>query len=293
MKSSYITELTSSFYVWLDHEILNFGQGFVNYTGELYKTSDPNFPTSAIYGSAFRQWVYDYSIPNAIVCSGININNNFYDRDNTFISGLSIDYTKGRVIFNNQLNVNISPNPQAAFSLKEYNLYYTDEKEEKLLFEKAYNVTPKTYQVTGALNYLDAPYPCIFIKYRFGENNPFAFGGLDTTQNTIRCIVLASNSFSLDSLISILNDSARKMFPLLKGNELPFDFKGDFQIFEINGRHFDYIELCKRKSQSDLILIKNVTISKLDEIDNAKINKKCVAALVDFELESIRKPRLY
>jgi hypothetical protein len=293
MKSNYITDLSSSFYIWLDHEILNRGQGFINYTGQLYKTSDPNFPTSTIYGSAFRQWVYDYSIPNAIICSGITINNNFYTRDNTFTSGLSIDYTKGRIIFNNQNNVNINTIPKASFSLKEYNLYYTDEREEKLLFEKSYNVTPKIYQETGALNYLDAPYPCIFIKHRFAENTPFAFGGLDTTNSTIRCIILASNSFSLDSLISLLNDSNKKMFPLVQGTDLPFDFKGDFKTFVINGRNFDYIELCKRKGQNDLILIKNVTISKLDEIDNAKINKKCVGAIVDFDLESVRKPRVY
>jgi hypothetical protein len=293
MKESYINNLSSSFYLWLDHEILSKGEGFINCTGNLYKTYDPNLSTSSIYGSAFRQWVYDYSIPNAIVCSGFFINNNFYNRDNTFVSGLSIDYTKGRIIFNNQNNVNITGSPKAVFSLKEYNLYYTDEREEKLLFEKSYSVTPKTYQTTGALNYLDAPYPCIFIKHRFGENTPFAFGGLETTNNTIRCIILASNSFSLDSVISILNDANKKMFPLLNSSDLPFDFKGDFKTFEFDGIHFDYIRLCETKSQSDLILIKNVTITKLDEIDNSKINKKCVAALVDFELESVRKPRVY
>jgi hypothetical protein len=32
-------------------------------------------------------------------------------------------------------------------------------------------------------------------------------------------------------------------------------------------------------------------VSKLDEIENSKINKKCVAALVDFELSDVRNPR--
>lgn len=289
MKTTYITNLMSSFYLWLDHEILKQGEAFINYSGQLYKTEDPNFQTSTIYGSAFRQWVYDSSIPNANIPSGVTYNNNTLNRG---LSGLSIDYNKGRIIFYNN-TINTTGNLQTSFALKEYNLYYTDEREEKLLFEKAYSVTPKTYQATGALNYLDNPYPCIFIKHRFGENIPFSMGGLDATQNSIRCIILASNSFSLDGVISILNDSVRKMFPLLNGQDFPFNFVGDFKNLQSNNRHFDYVQLCKTKGQNDLILIKNVTITKLDEIDNAKINKKCVAALVDFDLESIRKPRVY
>jgi len=201
MKSSYINNLMSSFYLWLDHEILDKGEAFINYSGKLFNSPDPNFPNASIYSSPFRQWVYDSSIPNANIPSGVFINNAYIPRG---VSGLNLDFNKGRVIFNNIVNNNITTN----FSFKEYNLYYTDEREEKLLFEKAYNITPKVTQITGGLQYLDAPYPCIFIKHRMGENIPFAFGGEDSTESMLRCIVLASNSFSLDGLISILNDSA-------------------------------------------------------------------------------------
>ncbi len=283
MKSTYTANLMSSFYLWLDHEILSRGEAFINYSGKLYNSSDPSFPNNSIYGAPFRQWVYDSSIPNANIPSGVFVNNNYLPRG---VSGLNIDFNKGRAILNNGIVVN---NITASYSFKEYNIYYTDEREEKLLFEKSYNITPKVSQVTGSLGYLDIPYPCIFIKHRGGENIPFAFGGEDSTESMIRCIVLASNSFSLDGVISILNDSARKVFSVFNPDDFPFNYFGDFKT----GNSFNYINLCKNQPQSSLVHIDRVTISKLDEIDNAKINKKCIAALVDFELSDIRNPRTY
>jgi hypothetical protein len=271
----------SSFYLWLDHEILNRGEAFINYSGKLYSSPDPNFSNKSVYGAPFRQWVYDSSIPNVNIPSGIFINGNYLARG---VSGLNIDFNKGRAILNNGINSN---NITVNYSFKEYNIYYTDEREEKLLFEKAYNATPKVTQVTGALGYLDSPYPCIFIKHRMGENVPFAFGGEDSTQTMVRCIVLASNSFSLDGLISILSDSARKVFPLLNPDDFPFNYFGDFK----SGNNFNYINLCKEQSPSSFVYIDKVTVSKLDEIENSKINKKCVAALIDFDLSSVRTPR--
>jgi len=282
MKATYINNLMSSFYLWLDHEVLARGEAFINYSGKLYNAPDPNFSNMTVYGAPFRQWVYDSSIPNANIPSGVLINGSFVERGT---SGLKIDFNKGRAI----LSGNASSNVTASYSLKEYNIYYTDEREEKLLFEKAYNITPKVTQVSSGLGYLDTPYPCIFIKHRIGENVPFAFGGEDTTQTMLRCIVLASNSFSLDGLISILSDSARKVFPVLSPNDFPFNYFGDFKT----GNAFNYINLCKNQSQSSLVYIDKVTVSKLDEIDNAKINKKCVAALIDFELSDVRNPRVY
>lgn len=282
MKATYVNNLMSSFYLWLDHEVLDRGEAFINYSGRLYNSPDPNFPDSSVYGAPFRQWVYDSSIPNVNIPSGVFINGNYIARGT---SGLNLDFNKGRAI----ISGNASSNVTASYSFKEYNIYYTDEREEKLLFEKAYNITPKVSQITGTLGYLDTPYPCIFIKHRVGENIPFAFGGQDSTETSLRCIVLASNSFSLDGLISILSDSARKVFPVFPPQDFPFNYFGDFKT----GTSFNYINLCKNQPQSSLVHIDRVTVSKLDEIDNAKINKKCVGALIDFELSDVRTPRVY
>lgn len=280
MKSSYLNNLMSSFYLWLDHEILDKGQAYINHSGKLFETNDPNFSSSSIYASPFRQWVYDSSITGANIVSGVFINNTYIPKSNN----LKVDYNRGRVAFTQR---NTGQNVTVNYSFKEYNLYYTDEKEEKLLFENSYSITPKINSITGALNYLDRPYPCIFIKNTNLQNIPFAFGGQDSTESMIRCIVLASNSFSLDSLTSLLNDSNKKYIPIFDSEKLPFDVWGDFK----NIPYFNYNEFTSTVPISDISLIRNVSISKLSELDNSKINKKCIGALVDFELSSIRSPR--
>jgi len=284
MKASYLNNLTSSFFLWLDHEILSNGQAFINYTGKLYPATDPNFNTStSIYGSPFKQWVYDSSVNGAIIPSGIYSNGNFIPRGQ---SGLAIHYNYGRVIFNN--NIVNNNNLTAAYSLKEFNIYYTDEREEKLLFEKSNTITPRVTTVTGTLNSIDLPYPCVFFKLKSNENKPFAFGGLDTTENLITCVVLAKDIFSLDSITSILADSARKVFPVFNSDILPFNYLGDLK----SGASFNYTSLCAQ-NRNNLVYINRVTVSKFDEFTNLFVNKKCMAAIVDFELESIRQPRVY
>lgn len=284
MKASYLNNLTSSFFLWLDHEILSRGEAFQNYTGKLYPTTDPNFNvTSSVYGSPFKQWVYDSSINGAIIPSGIYSNGTFIPRGQ---SGLAIHYNYGRAIFNN--NIVNNNNLTAAYSLKEFNIYYTDEREEKLLFEKSNTITPRVTTVTGALNYIDLPYPCIFFKLKSNENKPFAFGGLDTSENLITCVVLAKDIFSLDSITSILADSARKVFPVFNSDVLPFNYLGDLK----SGTSFNYTNLCAQ-NRNNLVYIHRVSVSKFDEFTNLFVNKKCMAAVVDFELESIRQPRIY
>jgi hypothetical protein len=282
MKPSYLTKLMSSFYLWIDHEILKEGEAFVNYSGSLYPTEDSNFPTSTVYGGPYKQWVYDSSISGVNIPSGVYSNNDFIPRAT---SGLAIDYSNGRAIFNN--NTLVDNNLTASYSLKEFNIYYTDEREETLLFENAYRVTPKVTRVTGSLDYSDNPYPCVFIKHRTSENLPFSFGGLDTTETQIRCVVLSDSSFKLDSLISILNDTSRKVFPLFALADLPFDYLGDFKT----GTSFNYTDWCDVYGQN-LVTVKRVYITKLDEVDNMKINNKCVAALVDFDISAVRSPRI-
>ena len=284
MKALYLNNLITSFYLWIDHEILSKGGAFINYTGKLYNSYDPNYDGfSSVYSSPFKQWVYDSSIEGAIIPSGVYNNGNFITKNT---SGLAIDYNNGRVIFsNNTINNN---NLTAQYSLKEFNIYFTDEKEDKLLFENSYSVRPKFSQITGGLGYADIPYPCIFIKNRSNENIPYAFGGEDKTESMIRCIILAKDSFSMDGILSILNDSSKKVFPLLNPVDFPFNYLGDFKT----GTYFNYNELCRNQPQSNYTLIDRVTVSKIDEATNTYINKKVVMALVDFDIYNVRYPRI-
>lgn len=285
MKATYVNNLTSSFYLWLDHEILSRGDAFTTYSGKLYEGQDPTFGrTASVYAAPFRQWVYDSSISGAYVPNGVNSGASFIPR---LQNGLSIDFNRGRAIFNGN-TISSNADISAKYSFKDFNIYYTDEREDKILFEKSYTLTPQTVRVTGGLGPNDLPYPCIFIKLKTNENSPFAFGGMDMSNYWMRCIILARESFSLDGATSLLADSSRKTFPVFGADQLPFNYLGDFKS-GVTG--YNYEESCGAQDSASLVYIDKVTTSKFDEIDNLYINKKIVAASVDFELKSIRYPR--
>jgi hypothetical protein len=282
MKEEYLNNLVSSFYLWIDHTILSKGEAFKNYSGSLYSGSDPKYgDSSSVYASPFKQFVYDSSISGANIPSGLYFNSGFIPKG---VSGLSIDYMNGRALFNGN-TVNIE-NPSILASVKEFNIYYTDEKEEILLFEKSQPLTNYARNYSNPINYNDLPFPCIFIKNNFSQNAPFAFGGQDKTSTSIRAIVLASNSFQLDAVISLLNDSNKENFPILNSEKLPFNYLNDFKE-----SGFNYKLACNNSDKNRLAYIENISVSKLDEVANSKINKKCSAGIIDFEISNLRFPR--
>jgi hypothetical protein len=282
MKAGYLNNLIPSFYIWMDHTILSKGEAFFNYSGSLYKSEDPKFGSlSSVYASPFKQFVYDSSINGAIIPSGVYSSNQFIDKG---VSGLSIDYMNGRAIFNS--NTVDSNNISINASIKEFNIYYTDEKEETLLFEKAQPIMSYARNYSQAIGYNDLPFPCVFIKNTVTENTPFAFGGQEKTSTSIRAIILSANSFQLDGIISILNDSNKKNFPVFNPELLPFNYLNDFKNVG-----FNYLSSSSSVGSNNLAYIENVYVSKLDEVANSKLNKKCSAAIVDFDVSNIRYPR--
>ena len=286
MVGSYINNLMASFYLWLDHEVLSRGQAFKNYSGKLYYNQDRDYARSTVYTSPFKQWVSDSSINGAIIPSGVYVNGNFVPRGS---SGLALDFWEGRVLFNTGVPNNIT-NITGQYAIKDFNLYYTDEREEHLMFEKRYVLNAKTPRITGGINTDDFPFPCIFIKNRTLENKPFAFGGQDQTLSNIRCIVLADTIYKLDSVISIMADSAKKVFPIVPQQQLPFNISGDYKY----GNNYNYPALASAVSSgSNLVYIDRVSVSKLEEFTNKHMSTKVVAALVDFDVWSARFTRVY
>jgi len=281
MKPSYMTNLMSSFYLWLDHEMASVGNAFTATSGKLYPVEDNNYNEYNIYSSPFRQWVSDSSISGAVIPSGVYCSGVFMNRN----SGIVFNYNKGEVLINKQLG---KPEVTTQYTKKDFNIYYTDEREENLLFENAHSLSPKFSRITGGLNGDEQPFPCIFLKNTYYENIPYALGGQDKTSTTVRCIILSDNMYLLDGAISVMTDSARKVFPVVKPSELPYNYYGDFK----SGQRYQYSQLAVNQA-TNLAYINRVTVSRLDEIRNKHINLKVVAAIVDFELWQARYPRVY
>lgn len=280
IQPGYYNKLAASFNLFVAHELEYYWTAYTNYSGQLYSTEDPNYSQYDILGSPFRQWVSDQSVIGAQIPSGIYQGTNFISRGT---SGLSIDYNKGRV-----LSTGIMAGT-AAYSLRDFNLYYTTLSEPDLLIENAFEVQPQINQATGALFWNQEPIPAIFIKNQYTENIPWAFGGTDLTDTTMTCIILSDSQYKLDACCGALADTVKKYFPLFPIESLPYNVLGDYKN---PASGYNYNTLCNNYT-GYLVYNNRVRVSKFTEENNKKINKIIYAALVDFELQFQRDPRRF
>lgn len=281
MKPSLLNELSSSFCLFIDHELCFNGEGFENIvSGSLYPSYDSSFDSEMIYQSAYRQWVPDESItalgsflPISINSGSVPIAKGEY--------GLKIDYGMGRVFFDKTGVSNNSADFNVSFARKEFNIYLTSLDEASLFLQE-----PEYYSSFGTGVPVDQqPYPLIYVKHFYSENSPFAFGGLDESEYEFRCTVLSDDIFKLDSAISILQDSARKEFPLIPSSGLPFNVYGDFK----DGVTYNYIN--NYEYYVDKAYVESVAVSKFDEKINKLIKFDVWGGFADFKVKVLRFPR--
>ena len=283
MKISFLNELSSSFCLFLDHEMSFNAEGFTNIeSGQLYPSYDPLFDSKVTYQSSYRQWVADASITGIGGAFPISINSG-----TTQISkgeyGLKIDYGMGRVFFDaTGANPNLS-DFTATFARKEFNLFLTSLDEASLMLQE-----PEYYsQFATGVPVGEQPYPLIYVKHFYSKNDPFAFGGLDESSYDFRCTILSDNAFKLDSVGSVLQDSCRKSFPILPSSGIPFNVYGDFK----NGVPYNYFDSCLEFG-NNLAYISDVSISKFDEKVNKLIKDDVWGGFVDFNIRVVRNPRV-
>ena len=68
MKPQYSHKLMTSFALWMDNYLLTKGEAYKNISGHsLTYNADPQLPDKIIFSSAYKQWVYDSSVPGATV----------------------------------------------------------------------------------------------------------------------------------------------------------------------------------------------------------------------------------
>ena len=282
MKPAFINELSSSFLLFLDHEICKIGEGFINITsGNLYSSYDENFPNYSIYQSQYRQWVPDSSVAGATIASGIYNNTDFISKG---VSGLKIDYNMGRVFLDASVSTGIS-SLRANYAKKDFNIFLTAKDEASLFLEDPYSSSG----LTGVLSHRDQPYPLIYVKNFYGENKPFAFGGLDESNHEFRCIILSDSAFKLDALNSVLQDSSTKSFSIFSSSGIPFNVFGDFK----SGVSFYNYEEQALLFKNNLAYIESVRVSKFDERVNKLIKDGVWGGFIDFKIQTIRQPRAF
>jgi hypothetical protein len=286
MKPTFTHNVINSFFLWFDNFLMTKGDAYKTYTTKLYNYQDPRLGgDKVVYGSPYKQWVYDKNITGATIPSGFTINNQFVS---TGTSGMRIDFDNGRIIFNSGVSTGL--NITGTYSVKEVNSYITDQPEDNLIIENKF-VTNSRFTVSE--NYI-APYnpvtPCIFASIQTAHNTAFAFGGEDETKCIIKVVAFCENLYQLDGVLSVFGDSYNEIFSIIPMTGHPL---GEFNEMKTGAypTGYDYKNLSNAYN-SQTLFISHVETSKIRDSVIKELNPILHIGFLDFEIKTYRYPRL-
>ena len=286
MKPTFTHNVINSFFLWFDNFLMTKGDAYKTYTTKLYNYEDPRLGGGkVVYGSPYKQWVYDKNITGATIPSGFTINNQFVP---TGTSGMKIDFDNGRIIFNSGVSTNLSIT--GTYSVKEVNSYITDQPEDNLIIENKF-VTNSRFTVSE--NYIP-PYnpvtPCIFASIETAHNTAFAFGGEDETKCIIKVVAFCENLYQLDGVLSVFGDSYNEIFSIIPMTGHPL---GEFNEMKTGAypTGYDYKNLSNAYN-SQTLFISHVETSKIRDSVIKELNPILHIGFLDFEIKTYRYPRL-
>ena len=286
MKPTFTHNVINSFFLWFDNFLMTKGDAYKTYTTKLYNYEDLRLGGGkVVYGSPYKQWVYDKNITGATIPSGFTINNQFVP---TGTSGMKIDFDNGRIIFNS--GVSTSLNVTGTYSVKEVNSYITDQPEDNLIIENKF-VTNSRFTVSE--NYIP-PYnpvtPCIFASIETAHNTAFAFGGEDETKCIIKVVAFCENLYQLDGVLSVFGDSYNEIFSIIPMTGHPL---GEFNEMKTGAypTGYDYKNLSNAYN-SQTLFISHVETSKIRDSVIKELNPILHIGFLDFEIKTYRYPRL-
>ena len=286
MKPTFTHNVINSFFLWFDNFLMTKGDAYKTYTTKLYNYQDARLGADkVVYGSPYKQWVYDKNITGTTIPSGFTINNQFVP---TGTSGMKIDFDNGRIIFNS--GVSTSLNVTGTYSVKEVNSYITDQPEDNLIIENKF-VTNSRFTVSE--NYI-TPYnpvtPCIFASIETAHNTAFAFGGEDETKCIIKVVAFCENLYQLDGVLSIFGDSYNEIFSLIPMTGHPL---GEFNELKtgVYPTGYNYKNLSNAYN-SQTLFISHVETSKIRDSVIKELNPILHIGFLDFEIKTYRYPRL-
>jgi len=288
MKPQFQHQVITSFSLWIDHTILTRGEAYQNIDATFYYQDDSRLdPEFIAFASPHKQWVTDSSVGGAEVIQGITLDGRYIEKNQ---QGIRYDYNNGRVVIP-RLIANESSNVEGIYSVKDFNIYITDQTEEELLIETKFDTNSRFDQeISGGVKPYDQVVPAIFISYEQGYNSPFAFGGQDITHSSIRCVVFAESSYQLDGVFSILKDLNNIAISNVGFNEHPLNEFGDLKY-----GIYDYKDLSERyynvKNSDSVFHIENVNVSKLNDKIAKKSHPGLYIGFIDFQVNAYRFPR--
>jgi hypothetical protein len=271
-------KFTNSFFLWFDNYLLTKGQAYTNTTGKFFNYEDPRMNSEyKVFGSAYKQWVNDSSIVGANVPSGVFVNNSFSGRNPNLI----LDFENGRVL---SKNMSAQAAVTGSFAVKDFNIYFSNETEEDIVFENKYDINSRI--ILNEENYIvpyDQVIPAIFLSLDGSSNRGFALGGMEETTINAKAVILSENNYQLDGVLSIFADSKNEVFPVIPMANHPMNEFGDLK----NG-HYSYADLKNQFSVNTNFYVNNAVTSKLTDKARKSLSNDMYVGFVDFEIQQHR-----
>ena len=296
MKPTYQHKLLTSFYMWFDHYLLLKGDAYQNFDTDLFNYSDEQITDKTVFGSPYKQWVYDKSVRDATLTRppdnipGVPV---IYGGEGEVLSpgtsGLIVDYENGRVLFDDTVTPGSPGMVTAKYSVKNFNTYVSNQDEESLIIAGKHKLNAR--YITGLETYIppyDEVVPAAFLSATTTNNEPFALGGEDNTVSQISAVCFAENIYQLDGILSIFADASKEVFHGIPYSGSPLDEFGDIKSSYSSG--YDYNNVANNFA-TDISFIQNTTVSKISDRMDKFIPVPLYVGFIDFEINKYRFPR--
>ena len=291
MKTQFDPELLSSFYLWFENHL-------TKDKVKAYKTGCSNsfkyvpfndLPASKVgYQGIYRSLVADDDID--VINSGFFVNNSFISGDPNNNGGVVTDYKNGRLVFPAASGKSLSITANS--TVREINVYTTNQSDEEIImssdFIESGNSTPYLYSKTERLDETIYALPACFISSSRSHNEEFAFGGEEDTVSFLKVMVISQDQFMLDATLSCFKDTVRETI-----THIPFESFPYGNYFSLKSYPYSYQDTISSLQNPQKTLIKSVKSSKVtvDKI-RENLNKNLFIGFLDFELSTLRFPRL-
>ena len=305
MKPQFQHTLVTSFFLWFDNHLQKRGEAYKNTTGIFYNMTDDRLDsTYNVYSSPYKQFVFDSGLNTSVISSQGTAGAKVIDRisgqreDGSAFeitrgtSGMKIDYENGRVFFTGDNAGNLPGNNlslSGGFAVKDFNLYVTNQTEEDLVTDKFKTNDRFGNLETSGVSPYDQVLPAVFLTSESLRNEPIAFGGLDVTRTNVKVVVMTSDLYCLDCVLSLSADARRRSFVQVDFENFPTTEFGDIKsTLYPTGYSYNQIET---DNTSELFHIEDVNVSKLSDRVKKRVNPNIFVGFIDFEIHKYRSPR--
>ncbi len=293
MKTQFLHDLYSSFYLWFEHRLTHTGEAYFTgceQTFTVQESDDVPSNYNALYSNQ-GQFVFS----GTGVPTGVYINGTFVAQNDDPVTGLLIDFEKGRILLGTGLNEEAAIT--GYFDQREINLYATQDDEDAILLGRDFLLSGQPHSKvhknpTKTTNSHDdstpavsmrgeyAYIPAAFITMSNSRNEPFALGGEKCTSTVIRVVFVVDDSFLLDGALSLFQDAVHRNFSVFSSADSPI---GEFNSLKEPPYYYPAFS----KTPKGTCYIKEVVTSKLkDQVrENLSLPKSVKVGFADFTLE--------